>query len=197
MKKTTILLILASSFFPAIAQTEKNNWLVGGSIGYTSSSQKESGAPQSDKTAQFQIAPDLGYFIINNLALGIDIDFTSIRSEAGIPDQSYTSRSFTAGPFARYYISTGKRAKIFIHGNAEWGSYKLLSGTIFNPGTSLTLYECKAGPVFFLNTHAALELAVGLQYMKSNYSVGSMVSNTINIGLGFQIHLGRQKNKNV
>ena len=192
MKKTAILSALILSIFTVKAQTEKNSWLAGGNAGFTSSTQKLSNVSgYSFKTNEFQISPGFGYFFINNFAAGLNVNFISTHtSETNMPgSESNTSTTFTAGPFLRYYFNVAQKTKIFIHGGANWGSYKPGSG---DPNLSISMYEVKAGPAIFLNPHVALEFTVG--YQTSSYkSEERNTTNSFDIGLGFQIHLGSKK----
>ncbi len=192
MKKTSVLSILILSIFTVKAQTEKNSWLAGGNIGFTSSTQKFSGVSDySFKTSEFQINPGFGYFVINNLAVGVNVSFVSTHtSETNMPGtESNTSTTFATGPFLRYYFNVAEKTKIFIHGGANWGSYKPGSE---DPSLSISMYEVKAGPAIFLNPHVALEFTVG--YQTSSYkSDEKSTTNGFDIGVGFQIHLGSKK----
>lgn len=92
MKKLFLTLVAASIVFAASAQINKGAILVSGSsnFGYNNIS--------PDNSSGYNVINlDLkaGYFIINNLALGLNIDYTKIE------DSSLTS----IGAFGRYYIA--------------------------------------------------------------------------------------------
>ena len=107
MKKTIILSALALTTFIAKAQTEKNNWIVGGALAFTSSTQKEADMPGSASSTAVALSPSAGYFFINNLAAGASINLTSAHSSnsnSGSTSSS-TVTLFSAGPFVRYYFN--------------------------------------------------------------------------------------------
>lgn len=70
------------------AQTEKGDFLVGGSLGFQTTS----------GNSNIIIAPNLGYFIKNNFAVGANLSILSVKQNI----QKITE--FELGPFARYYI---------------------------------------------------------------------------------------------
>ena len=63
MKKKIFVLVLLIMYFTitVIAQTDKGNWLLGGSAGFSSSKQGEG------KATSINFSPNAGYFFINNL----------------------------------------------------------------------------------------------------------------------------------
>lgn len=189
MKKIATLAFISFFAAAAFSQTSKNNWLAGGSIGFTSSKEHDNSSPTPDfKTSVFQIAPDFGYFFINNMAGGLSVQYTSAStSENG---NSSTASSFSAGPFVRYYFSLSSHVKILVHGNMAWGSQKYVED---QPSESLTSFGFKAGPAFFLNQHVALEITAGYQSMKTKGDNTNYTTTDFMIGAGFQIHLGASK----
>ena len=81
MKK--FLLIVAVAFASATyAQTEKGNWMVGSDLALSFNSVKET--PRYDGTSgnvttqnTFKFVPNLNYFVINNLAVGLGLEYQS------------------------------------------------------------------------------------------------------------------------
>jgi hypothetical protein len=203
MKKVITLSVLALITFFAKGQTEKNNWLMGGSLGFTSSTQKESDVSGSSKTTVFQLTPDIGYFFINNLAAGIGLNLSSTHSSSSntYGSSSSTITYFTAGPFVRYYFNTSPHVKLFVHGDASWGSQKYSFTNGGNdqsqPADPVNIYEGKAGAAFFLNPNVALEFTAGYQSMtekdKSGGTTVNLTTGSVIFGLGFQIYLGSAK----
>jgi outer membrane protein W len=121
MKKIATLAFISFFSAAAFSQTSKNNWLVGGSMGFASSNEVSNpSTPPTLKTTTFSIAPDFGYLFINNLAGGLNVNYISIHTS----QSGFTSNgsSFSAGPFARYYFNISNSTKIFVHGNIAWGS---------------------------------------------------------------------------
>ena len=200
MKKMMTLSVLVLIAFFAKAQTEKGNWLAGGSLGFTSSTQKVSYETGSTTTTVFQLTPNVGHFIANNLAAGINLNVSSTHfsTSGDLGENSSTATYLTAGPFVRYYFNTSPNVKLFLHGDASWGSEKYSNGSDpGQPSIPISIYDGKAGAAFFLSRNVALELTAGYQSMvekdnsmgfTTNYRTGSFVA-----GFGFQIYLGSAK----
>ena len=201
MKRTIALTAFAGTAFFANAQTAKDSWLVGGSLEFTSSTQKEAGTA-GGSTTTIQFTPDFGYFFINNLAAGLDLNLASSHSSAG-GGFSSTTTLFTAGPLVRYYFYTAGNVKLFVHGDAQWGNTKFnFSGggvSQNSPGVPLSIYEGKFGTAIFLDRNVGLEFTLGYQSLieKDNSVTPSenITTSAFNIGLGFQIYLGPGKMK--
>ena len=70
-------------------------WMLGGSAGFQSESLKD---VDGSETTLF-LNPNVGYFIADDLAIGLNLGFTSISSDAF--DASY----FSLGPFVRFYFA--------------------------------------------------------------------------------------------
>ncbi len=201
MKKTFALTALALAVFVANGQTSTGNWLVGGSAGLTTSTEKVSGST-GVSTTNVQFTPDFGYFFVNNFAAGISLNLVSTHNSADpVSGLSYTGMLFTIGPLVRYYFYSAANVKLFVHADAAWGNEKSSfsgGGSPQNsPAIPISIYEGKAGAAFFLNPIVALEFTAGYQSLMEKYSEGGYTSKTtvgsVNIGLGFQIYLGRAK----
>lgn len=200
MKKMITLSVLALIAFLAKAQTEKNKWLVGGSLGFTSSTQKESDDPGSTKTTVFQLSPNIGYFFINNLAAGLNLNASSSHysTSSALGGNSSTVTYFTAGPFVRYYFNTSPHVKLFVHGDASWGSEKYSNNSDQDvPSVPIAMYNGKAGAALFLSPNVALELTAGYQAMTEKDDAGGsaikFTTGSFIAGFGFQIYLGSAK----
>lgn len=62
----------------------------------------------SSKRFSLNISPKLGYFVVNNLAVGIDFGIVNSKYKSDNADYIWKYNQFTAGPFLRYYIPTQK-----------------------------------------------------------------------------------------
>ena len=109
--KSFILLIILFLSTYSYSQITKNNWLVGGSGNFkTTKADKNTDGTNSyaDRTI-FTIAPDVGYFIYDKLAVGMNLSYTYDN----IYDQNY--QYFGIGPFVRYYfLNPDKRINVFL-----------------------------------------------------------------------------------
>ena len=204
MKKTIALASLALTVCFANAQTSTGSWLVGGSLAFSSSTQKETGTPGSTSSTTIQFTPDIGYFFINNLAGGINLNVISSHTSTGDGGFASTTTLYLAGPLIRYYFYAAGNVKLFVHGDAEWGNEKsnFSSGgsTQHSPGIPISMYEGKFGAAIFLNRNVALEFSLGYQSLTEKDNTATPAENittgSLNIGVGFQIYLGPGKTKN-
>jgi len=154
MKHTRILfslLLVAGAMTFAQAQVNKGAWMVGGSVAFESTEGENS----------IKIEPELGYFLINNLAVGsnFNIDFEGDDTQIEF------------GPFARYYAFKGLFAQAGIGYAKE------------NDNDALIGYNGAVGYSWFLNNSVAFEPS--LRYSSTD-GIG-----TLYLGIGVQAFLGR------
>lgn len=141
MKKITLLAVcmIISSLSFLNAQTNQGNILMGVSstlslagtgsdligIGFASQKYKSDAdgfeESESDKTTSINLLPKAGYFVADNLAIGLDLNLAISIQKYGFDDDKYTRRLLSAGPFVRYYVPTSK-AKPFIELNSAFGT---------------------------------------------------------------------------
>lgn len=181
MKKIQLFLCSAL-FFAAAAQSQitKGNWLVGGSASFSSFESKfhNNGSDITQTGLSFQINPNVGYFFVDKLAVGILPAF-GYYNPSGSNNNSY---SYGFGPFIKYYflkpdklINPFAQASFgFNEGRNEASSISKSSG-----------YDLKAGTAIFFNSSVALEVAINYDYNK----IDNTQNNNISLAIGFQIHL--------
>lgn len=185
MKKITII-ILAVLFFTisANSQITKGNWLVGGSINF--SSNKLTSDLGGFTTTTFEVAGNAGYFFIDKLVGGVRPNIFLGKTKTENAD-NISNRS-AVGPFLRYYfLPEEQKVNMFLDGGYSYGRSKV-TGQNAIPSHS---FYFMAGPVIFLNTSVALELFVGYSFTKSKDGINSKKSNA-QAGLGLQFHLEKQ-----
>ncbi|PKP49647.1 MAG: hypothetical protein CVT94_04415 [Bacteroidetes bacterium HGW-Bacteroidetes-11] len=150
MKRKLILIVLFGlvPFLTIFAQTDQGKVLLGISTRYSISPYEigissadimtigfstikfKSDASSEDESESLKfncinLIPKVGYFVINNLALGLDVNIgmSSIKETYDEGESKSTSSVLTAGPFVRYYFPLGK-AFPFIEAGASLGSMK-------------------------------------------------------------------------
>jgi Outer membrane protein beta-barrel domain len=179
MKRSRFYLIAVLFIaFASNAQITKGNWMMGGSASFGNS--KTTIGEISGESTGFGLSPNVGYFIIDKLAIG-----TSGQFSYSFPSGNQrTIHSYTISPFVRYYfLEKEKQINIF----SEAG-YEIMR--ISNGDSKSDKLHLKAGAVFFLNSSVGLEVALNYSNQKTNdnYQV-----RNIYLGVGFQIHLEREK----
>ena len=112
MKKTSILTIglFVLSIGLLNAQTSQGNYLLDLSSNafaiqfMTSKTKSDSYESDADKYLTLNLSPKAGYFVIDNLAVGLGVVFTFMAYDLG--NENNTRTSISAGPFVRYYVPT-------------------------------------------------------------------------------------------
>ena len=153
MKKLILSSLTVLVFGIASAQTEKGSWLIGASSDLGFSSTKVKGA--DDSQSNFNISPMAGYFIMDNLVFGLDVDFQS--SKFGDLKNSSTG----IGPFVRYYVN----GSFFLGAGYSATSSKIDDGTT-DATVSGGLLAFEAGYPIWIVDNVAIEPSL-------NYGIGS------------------------
>lgn len=164
MKKNILTTIALAVAVAASAQIQKGTILVGAKSDLSFSSTSYDGI--DDKETQFDLSVGAGYFLIDNLALGLNLGYSSYKF--GDVDRSVTS----FGLFGRYYI----QGKIFA--GAGFASIKP------EGGDSSTIIPLEVGYAAFITDNIAIEPAL-------NYIIGDG-SSTFGLGVGFNLYLNRK-----
>lgn len=164
MKKLLFSLALVAGLgFVANAQTEKSTLLLGGGVGFSSTSISGGGSQ-----SVFTLSPNVGYFFTDNFAAGAQF---TLASSSG-------TTIWSLAPFVRGYFTDNAKGKPFAQVGVGFG------GVSGGGGTS-TSFLGKAGYALFLNKSVALELAADLQTQTG--------ATVFGVGAGFQIHFGKGK----
>jgi len=138
MKNLTSLLVialmLAMSSTNLNAQTvNQGAWMAGGSLGF--STYKYKGEDKS--YTWFKFAPDVGYYVIDDLGVGLELDYVSISYNGN------SNSSFYFNPFVRYYVTDPFFAQVSLGLELEEGGG--------------SLFSLSAGYSWFLNNSVAVE----------------------------------------
>ncbi len=158
MKQKCLLIAVMLMIFSmvTVAQTEKGKIIVSGSsrLNFSSESSKvEVDGEQmgeKEKTTEFGLNPMVGYFFMDNLAVGLSLDFTTGKYD----EEKITS--LLIGPAARYYFLEDKirpfvQAEVLI-GSEKWDDSKYNSFS----------YGAGGGVAFFLNEFISLDLGLNV-----------------------------------
>jgi opacity protein-like surface antigen len=198
---------------PACSQISKGSSTIGGSF---SLSYQETKHPSDSKTKQttFDLRPDYGIFIIDNLCIGASIGTTLQRStpsrEVNGQKLNNTQKSLSLGPFVRYYLPVNSKLYGFAHAGYSvlWSKinieYDDLNGGMIEKLASIDYnYTTKtwnigAGLSYFITPHTALEGMIGYAHYKYktdnisdeafNYAI-SQKTGTLALGIGLRIFL--------
>jgi outer membrane protein len=159
MKKVILAAIAVFAFSSANAQEvkeakgegfAKGDLFVTGAVSFESTNDKNNEV----KTNYFEIAPQVNYFVTENITVGAKIGFTSEKTEVlGSDDQDDSSVSF--GLAGRYYFTPASKFSLFGQLSAEY----------------VTMKDNLSTPEFKVNGFGA-GLGLGLNYfVSSNFSL--------------------------
>lgn len=186
MKKIWMTFILIGGLFSmAMAQTVQGTFTVGGGVSY-SSGKEENIYGGEVKSSTFSFRPSIGYFVVDNLAVGVNLGLTSGKQEQG--SSTYKTSEFQVGPFARYYVFTSNERFAFMAEAALlFGSDKQESGGFEQKGSSTTFY-LSPGFTYFLTDRWGLDLQLqGISFYSSdpNKDVDNDKESGVTIGADF------------
>jgi hypothetical protein len=192
----------------ASAQPDKGRFMVLGDISgsYQSSDERLWSLVDHAHAKSFSINPEVGYFLAKNFAIGASLPValtwtTYLNRYTGNKDQKTSSRSWSAGPFARYYLPIDGKLFAFAEAGYTWGSVyqktqDLISGGFLSTATTSShQFRSGAGVAYFLNRSAGLELMISY---RQNYMKGEADAYTdtekdkyVQVEIGFQFYLGK------
>lgn len=164
------------------SQLTKKNWLVGGTGLFSSQSENLNGT--NIKGLDIEISPNIGYFFSDKFAGGARVNYT--YSNVKYPGVSNSVSHLGFGPFLRYYfLNTAKSVNLFAE---SYYQYTIVSSA--NSTSKESLIRFSGGPVIFFNSSVGLEFTVNYQLFKGD----DVDAKKIFLGIGFQIHLEKEKN---
>lgn len=172
MKNIFAFFLFAFLFATGFSQTEKGTILVSGATGLQLQASTvryiDDGVTDvKEKVRSFTLIPSVGYFVVDNLALGLQ---GSIGSIAVIQEDGDKFRTVTAMvlPTVSYYIPTGGSVspygQVGIGFGAESDSFIPDDGDKDTFTFNGLVWNAGAGAAIFLNDFSSLN--IGLQYNK-------------------------------
>src|SRR5690554_2663926 len=159
---------------------DEGDIFIEGTVGFGSTNDKNS----ETKTNNFNISPKAGYFIMENLAVGIDVAYSSYKREVAGTDTNDRS-GFGAGVFGRYYfLDLGKRFKTYTELGLGYASDKdkIVDVTNNTFGAGLDL-----GINYFVTEKIALTFGLKnlLSFSSTKADVtGAKAETNFNLGFG-------------
>lgn len=156
------------------------------------------------KMTSFNLLPKVGYFVIDNLALGLDISMALSNSSYSSSTYKSTTNNTVlgVGPFVRYYIPTAKVLPFFeiggsfgkVNSKNEYGSNTIETKSGFSAvgggvGVAVPLGE-------LVTFDALLDYrSITTKDKENNPNNERTVNGTLGLKLGFTILLGGNGNK--
>ncbi len=181
----------------SFAQFNKGSKMIGGSLSFnTNTSKSKSGntTTTTEKSTEYSFTPSFGYFVIDNLAIGLGLNASISRSrpEADIYDTDNFSMRFQ--PFVRYYLDQ----RIFFHGEYGIGSGKQkYSYTGQDPIVdkyNLSHWALGAGYAILLNEHVTIDpmFGYGSSSAKDRETKDKDINSGFFIQVGIQVFLDKK-----
>ncbi|MBB5643841.1 outer membrane beta-barrel protein [Pedobacter cryoconitis] len=204
MRKLLTLAMLSAFALAANAQTEKGKIIVGGAIGYSNS--KSNNDAMENKQNSLTLLPSIGYFVKDNLALGVGIGYSRLTEKSSektqyVLSQKNTTDYFMVSPFIRHYINISDQFKFFGQFSVpmKWGNLESATGTTSpavsvapasNSKTTSIGVSIEPGFAYFPTKRIGIQLSLdGLSYAwnktenKNSHHVNK--TNAFNLGTNF------------
>ena len=141
------------------------------------------------KVNAFEIAPKVGYFVTENIAVGASVGLQSLKFDNGSADA--TNSGLGLGAFGRYYFTPANKFSLFAELGIDYTSFDeefdAESGTVY--GSSFESKELGfglgAGMNYFVSSNFSIEAGVAvLGYSSNDNGGGSGVDKTNNFSFG-------------
>ena len=156
----TLALVVFGCMSLSAQAVNQGAWMVGGSAGFSSTKVKDA----DESTTIINLSPNLGYFIADDLAIGLGVDLTSVS----FGGESNTS--FGLGPFVRFYFADAIFAQAGVNlglGDNEFTEFEVGVGYSWFVSNDVAIE-----PILFYNSHSVdgdfgdfstFGLAIGVQ----------------------------------
>ena len=188
MKFLYLSIIFLLVFLNGHSQITKNNWLVGGTASYSSSTTINSYNNEENRVTRWGIAPNLGYFILDKFAIGLNPGISFTKSNWSFGESHVTF--YNIAPFARYYfLETEKTLNLFLQGSTGYSFSRAKNYTNPLQKSSYFSYSISGGPVLYFNTSVGLEFTGSYNHLRSIEEKAG--NNSFIFGIGLQVHLER------
>ena len=141
------------------------------------------------KVNAFEIAPKVGYFVTENIAVGASVGLQSLKFDNGSADA--TNSGLGLGAFGRYYFTPANKFSLFAELGIDYTSFDeefdAESGTVY--GSSFESKELGfglgAGMNYFVSSNFSIEAGVAvLGYSSNDNGGGSGVDKTNTFSFG-------------
>ena len=150
---------------------------VTGGVGFGSSKTGDA------KSSSFNFSPKAGYFVNENIAVGLGLNIGSTTVDNGA---EVKTNSFEGEVFGRYYFTPASQFSLFGQLGAQFGSNKMEVEGVPGDSTSKTFgVNAGVGVSYFLNSNWALEAGwAGLGYHSDdNGGEGADKTNTFGLNV--------------
>lgn len=165
MKKIILTVVALSAFGFANAQKKmesnlgfaKGDVFVSGALKFSSDSKV-----YNYKEDNFVFAPSLGYFVTDNIALGVNLNLGSGSVQATSTSGKSKTSTFGAGIAGRYYFTPASQFTLFVELGAAFGTVK--STPVLGNSTKVNSFGVALAPGldYFVSKNFSLETKIAL-----------------------------------
>ena len=198
MKKLLLSAAIAAFALSNVnAQEEKVGSFSNGDIFATGSISFGSETQADDKTNTFRFNPSVGFFVSDNVAVGVAIGLQTSKFEDGFSDD-FKTNAFTAGAFGQYYFTPENQFSFLVQLSALYTSSKSEQGSNELKGNGFTA-GLAPGVNYFISKCLSLQANLGLlnystfkfdapgQESSDNFDIGLNLAN-INFGITYKFN---------
>ena len=181
MKKLLFAAALVAFGFTANAQEEQTFGFAEGDLFISGSVTFSNESTGDVKDNAFEVAPKVGYFLSENIALGAKVGYTTSKTDNGTSDAN--NDAFAVGAFGRYYFTPASKFSLFGELAADYMSYDNEYGDNAGKGDGFGA-NLGAGLNYFVSSNFSIEAGVGvLGYNTTKPDVdGAESTNTFSVG---------------
>lgn len=221
MKKLIVFFIFLLITVTVTAQitiahpAQRGNFMIGSRIAFSTAKssvdvQSATGSIKGDggSSYQFNLAPGIGYFFADNLALGIGMDWIRTNSKTGVDltggttvPQESNNNNVLFGPFIRYFIPFGDDKAVFLGTSVGFGNSKnqfAANNVTQSVNTSLLTIGVGPGFTIYSKNGLALEALVKYNFAKSSTQIdvqgikrdSKTWTNALEFSVGAQYYFG-------
>ncbi|WP_027372524.1 outer membrane protein [Chryseobacterium sp. UNC8MFCol] len=194
------------------AQMTKGDWVISGNTGMgfnnTTSTIKVAGQSiDGPKTNTFSISPSVGYFVIDKLAVGVELSYLTTTTK--FEGNKSTSSTFSVMPTATYYFTNSTKFVPFLGAGIGYSSnttkFKSDGGYIGDPllqnetTTDGLAWKVKGGVTYMATPSLGLNLGLSYDQFSNKETVLNKEVKTnvktfgVNIGMSYFIRGKAQK----
>ena len=163
MKKVILsaMAVFALSF--ANAQEDSNGGFGQGDLFATGSVGFNSDKMDEAKGSNFYFRPEVGYFLTENIALGLGIEFGSAKNDGlDAYSDTYKTNEFSGEVFGRYYFTPANQFSLFAQVGLGLGNVKMEDGAGNEQKVNAFGINAGLGANYFLTSNWALQANWGL-----------------------------------
>ncbi|MGD1840175.1 MAG: outer membrane beta-barrel protein [Thermonemataceae bacterium] len=192
MKKIVFTTFMACLFtsFSLFGQTEQGSFLISGALNFQTGGEFEFAdveidLPTGTDLSVFAFTPRVGYFIQDNIAVGLrfGLAFANEEQETAFGDVDFSATGFQVAPFGRYYYGLSDR--LFIYGELAVAFGSISASVEDEDFANFNLFQIGLNPglAYMLSDRIGMELLVnGISFASLKEEDADEADTFLNIG---------------